>query len=249
MKGVLIFNADDYGLSSGVSKGIFQAARGVVRSTSVMANMASAHDLVMLRDGLLSAGVHLNLSCGNPLTPEYPPKLLDGGNFNKSLALQPRTWQDVENQQAALAEWRAQLVACQQAGLRLTHIDSHHNTHLLDPLFDLALHLALDQDLALRTQGILRERAHQAGVRTPDVFIDGFYGDNNIDRANLLALLKAAPGGVVEVMCHPGQADESLSTRTSYCLERERELEVLGDEGLAAVLEDAGWKLGGYDLV
>ena len=51
----VIFNADDYGLSPGVSAGILAAVEGVVRSTTVMANLVSHLEADFLRRSGLSS--------------------------------------------------------------------------------------------------------------------------------------------------------------------------------------------------
>ena len=70
----LIFNADDYGLSPAVSRGILTADRGVVRSTTVMANFVTDDEARALIDSGMGCGAHLNISSGVPLT-DYPAAL------------------------------------------------------------------------------------------------------------------------------------------------------------------------------
>jgi len=244
----LIFNADDYGLTPGVSAGILAARAGVVRATTVLANLAPPAALHALADSGLSIGCHLNLSLGRPLSPGYPAELLDpAGNFVKALALDPATWEPPARRDTALAEWEAQLWRLEQAGLRLDHLDSHHHAHLLDPLFRTALGLARRWRLALRCDSTHLEAARIAGVPATDSFIASFFGREAITREALLAALSRAEGETVEVMCHPGQADPALSAISSYVDERETELKLLGNPALAHELESAGWRLCGFN--
>lgn len=243
----LIFNADDYGLSPGVSEGILQAAKAVVRSTTVMANLATEVELAALRGGAIGVGAHLNVSTGAPLTSDYPQALLDGqGRFLRDRALLPETWDDAGNRRAALAEWEAQVWRLEAAGMHLDHFDSHHHVHLLPQLFTTALGLARRFRLGLRTDRRALAAARRAGVPAPDDLVAGFFGRENLTREQLLSLLASASGDVVEVMCHPGRVDRLLAERSSYVAERQVELDLLGGSTLALSLESAGWVLASY---
>src|SRR5256885_13268680 len=68
----LIVNADDFGLSPGVTDGILEAhAAGVVSSVSVLVNAPGwEHAVAALRaaGSTLGAGLHLNLTTGEPVS-------------------------------------------------------------------------------------------------------------------------------------------------------------------------------------
>jgi len=246
----LIFNADDYGLSPGVSAGIRDAHAGVVHSTTVMANLVEPGDVAALAASGMSAGVHLNLSCGPPLSTGYPASLLKpDGSFDKALALDPGTWEEGNHRAAVVAEWSAQLDRLASLGLTVDHVDSHHHTHMIDSLFPLALDFAVHHGLALRTRTDQRPVAAKAGVATPAGFVESYFGNNNVSRAWLLAVLGGTTGDVVEVMCHPGRVDDGLTRLSGYRSERETELYVLSDKGLAAELEVLGWDVADYRVL
>jgi predicted glycoside hydrolase/deacetylase ChbG (UPF0249 family) len=68
----LIVNADDLGWTQGVNRGIAEAHRnGIVTSTSLLANGCAFEEGVQsaLQSPRLGVGVHLNLSDGKPLAP------------------------------------------------------------------------------------------------------------------------------------------------------------------------------------
>ena len=259
----LIFNADDYGLSPAVSRGILTVMRqGLVRSTTVMANLATEAELAELRDYLQapegagrSAGCHLNLSCGPAVSAAYPGRLLraDAGGtatLDKRQALYPATWHDSALREAVWHEWEAQLTLLRAAGLPLTHLDSHHHLHLLPTLFPLALELAREYGLMLRTRPQYRSAAAAAGVGTPALFLEGYFGVDRISRGHLLRMLEdAAAEGCTEIMCHPGEVDELLRQRSGYVEERETELSLLGSTAFTAEVESQGWLLQGYACV
>lgn len=144
----LIVNADDLGWTEGVNRGIAEAHRkGLVTSTSLLANgTAFASALAVSRaNPELGVGVHLNLSDG-PATaaPGEVPGLLnsrgemEGGPENLLLRMAGRKLRTVEVER----EWEAQIQKIRAAGIQPTHLDGHKHVHMLPGLFELALRLA-----------------------------------------------------------------------------------------------------------
>src|SRR5579863_6643091 len=80
----LIVNADDFGLTAGVNRGIVEAhAAGIVTSTTLMANSTAFDDAVQLARSspTLSVGCHLVLIDGSPLLGrDKVPSLMDPRN-------------------------------------------------------------------------------------------------------------------------------------------------------------------------
>lgn len=81
----IIINADDFGLTSAVNTSILTLAqRGIVKSTTVMTNMASSTACVQLLDiDEFSIGLHINLTEGSPLSlaEEVPTLVGPEGRF------------------------------------------------------------------------------------------------------------------------------------------------------------------------
>src|SRR5208282_4356090 len=77
----LIVNADDFGFTAGVNRGIVEAhSRGVVTSSTLMANGPSFSDAVQLAATVpqLSVGCHIVLIDGQPvLEPKAISSLVD----------------------------------------------------------------------------------------------------------------------------------------------------------------------------
>jgi len=144
----LIVNADDLGWTAGVNRGIAEAHRnGIVTSTSLLANARAFEDGVKTASELprLGVGVHLNLSDGKPTAPAEQVKTLltEDGEFAggpESLLLRLATkslnTKDVEK------EWDAQIEKVRGAGIRPTHLDGHKHVQMLPGLFGIALRLA-----------------------------------------------------------------------------------------------------------
>lgn len=144
----LIVNADDLGWTVGVNRGISEAHRnGIVTSTSLLANGSAFEDGVRTARKLpgLGVGVHLNLSDGLPTSPADDVKTLlnEHGKFAggpESLLLRLTTKSldlgEVER------EWDAQIQKVHASGIRPTHLDGHKHVQMLPGLFAIALRLA-----------------------------------------------------------------------------------------------------------
>ena len=84
----LIINADDFGLTPAVTRGIYDAmTRGVVTSTTMMVNAWAAEyaGTLVQENPELAVGLHINVSLGTPLTD--CPSLIREGHFIKPAVL------------------------------------------------------------------------------------------------------------------------------------------------------------------
>jgi chitin disaccharide deacetylase len=144
----LIVNADDLAWTEGVTRGIAEAHRkGLVTSTSLLANgPAFVSALQVARSNPeLGVGVHLNLSDGPPTCkPEEVPGLLnaqghlEGSPESLLLRIASRSLQLEEVER----EWDAQIRKVETAGIAPTHLDGHKHVQMLPGLFEIALRLA-----------------------------------------------------------------------------------------------------------
>jgi hopanoid biosynthesis associated protein HpnK len=175
----LIVNADDLGWTEGVNRGIRDASRGgIVTSTSLLANgMAFAEAVKSAKSAPgLGVGVHLNLSDGAPVAePKSVMSLLDGrGKLSsgpESLLLKRArrglVLAEVER------EWDAQIRKVREAGIRPTHVDGHKHVHMLPGLFEIALRLAKRHGIeAVRVsleESSLRAALSSGGKHNPGV--------------------------------------------------------------------------------
>lgn len=124
----LIVNADDFGLTSGVTYGIYDAmCRGVVTSTTMMVNTSATLLAAQLakREPALAVGLHVNISLGGPLTS--CPSLLKNGMFRKPAVLGSDEGYDVgELDEELEAQYQCFVTL---VGRGPTHIDSHLYAH------------------------------------------------------------------------------------------------------------------------
>ena len=132
-----IINADDFGLSPGVNRGIVSAFRdGILTSTTLLANLPSFDDAVALarENPDLPVGVHLSLLWGRPVTdPARVPTLVDGaGCFGRSAGrLAGRCRLGRLSTEDIRTEFANQIRKVLDAGLHPTHLDTHKHIHCL----------------------------------------------------------------------------------------------------------------------
>lgn len=131
----LIVNADDCGMSHGITDAVILAHRyGYLTSTSLMVNMpASEYALERLakvpRPGI---GVHLNVCAGKPILPaaEVPTLVGADGNFHSPAAMIRKLWTWRVSSRELEAEFRAQIRWAKDHGIVPTHADSHNHMHI-----------------------------------------------------------------------------------------------------------------------
>ena len=138
----LIVNADDFGLTSGVNRGILEAhTRGVVTSATLMACGTKFQEAAALAANVpkLSVGCHVVLVDGAPtLNSTEVPSLLAGPtpSFRQSLIrfASLATTGRLDHEQIE-SEVTAQIRKLQAAGIRVSHLDSHKHTHMFPAVF------------------------------------------------------------------------------------------------------------------
>jgi chitin disaccharide deacetylase len=264
----LIVNADDYGRTPGVSKGIREAhLRGVITSTTAMMNMPGVEtelDLAAKDTPRLGLGVHLVLTSGAPLLGSDAVSSITAGRDRF-----PTLDEFIENlggvnvEQAA-AEWDAQIRKfVKVTGRNPDHLDSHHHSsNFTEALFEKMLTLADLYHCPVRTlvesepvsyNGLpeaMREGAKEYFPRlirkfraaVPDRFISTFY-DETATSQQLLDILEHLEPGTSELMCHPGYADGILIEGSVYNRQRERELAILTSEQIREAVQMRGIEL------
>ena len=143
----LIVNADDFGFTSGVNRGIVEAhASGVVTSSTLMANGPAFAEAAQLAKTVpaLSIGCHAVLIDGRPvLRPEQLPSLTNDAHFRDGMiAFASRAIAGRVNAGEITAEATAQIRKIQSAGIAVSHIDTHKHTHLFPKILSPLLRAA-----------------------------------------------------------------------------------------------------------
>src|SRR5206468_651222 len=121
-------------------------AAGVVSSVSVLVNTPGwpdARDRLRAIGGTLGVGLHLNLTTGAPLTTApsltTPPPT---ARFHSLAALVARALTGRLDPAHVSAECAAQLARLREAGVRVTHIDSHRHVHALPGVWGVVIETA-----------------------------------------------------------------------------------------------------------
>jgi predicted glycoside hydrolase/deacetylase ChbG (UPF0249 family) len=240
----LIVNADDFGRTCGINRGVVEAhRRGVVTSATLMVSYEGATEAAALarENAGLGVGLHLALTGGPPtLPPERLPSLVDARGM---LPSKPEGLAGARPAEV-MAEARGQLRRFRELmGRDPTHFDSHHHSQRLPIVYDVLVTLAWEAGLPVRNGGPgMGERLRREGILTTDVFIEAFY-DMGATLEGMLAILDDIGAGVTELMCHPAVVDEELRAASSYANQRTRELEVLTHREVRQALQALGIKL------
>lgn len=253
----LIVNADDFGLTEGVNRGILDChQRGAVTSTTLLVNgdAAQAAAAAAAAHPRLGVGLHLNLTSGKPVLAagKVPSLIDDEGFFPGMSAMVRRLISGRARRDELAAEVQAQIDKCIELGIDPTHIDSHHHLHALPRLRSVVCGVC-------RKAGITRMRGYHMSARSlksfavaatarvpagePLITPDRFSGIEVMGRGDMAVTLEhelAAPGDTLEFMCHPGYADDNLSRVSGYSSLREVELKALMSEDFIRVIEAAG---------
>lgn len=268
----LIVNADDYGLTPGISAGIIRAHReGIVTSTSVLAvGPALSRSAPWLGDvPELGVGVHLALVGEDPplLSAREVPTLVDRhGRF-------PTTWRhfvaravrarvDPDDVRRELA---AQIERVQGFGVAVTHLDAHQHLHLVPMVREVLLVLAGRFDvgavrvpygsggrvLALATDRLARaleRRADEVGLAYPGASA-GLDPSGSLDGAALaraLDRLAATEESTLELWAHPGERRDPERARYRWGYRWGDELAVLTGPAARYVVARQGFMLGTF---
>jgi predicted glycoside hydrolase/deacetylase ChbG (UPF0249 family) len=207
----LIVNADDFGQSYGVNRGIIKAHRGgIVTSASLMVRWLAASEAAAYarEHPSLSLGLHLDLGEKVFRAGEWVPvytvvSLQDTTAIRDEISRQLEKFRDL-------------------MGRDPSHLDSHQHVHLREPVRTLLIEVARQLDVPLRRC-------------CPEVcYCGSFYGQTAegaplpdvISVDGLIRILETLPTGYTELGCHPADA---CDLNTMYRHERVQELRVLCD--------------------
>jgi predicted glycoside hydrolase/deacetylase ChbG (UPF0249 family) len=205
----VIVNADDFGQSPGVNRGVIQAhEQGIVTSTSLMVHWSAAAEAAAYarRHPRLGVGLHLDLG-------EWAYREGDWVHVYRVV--------DKDDAPAIAAEVASQIQAFERLiGRPPTHLDSHQHVHRTDPTRSIVLDAARRLDVPVREFSV--------------AYRGGFYGQDGqgvsypewVGVAGLIRILASLGPGLTEIGCHPAAVDD---LETMYRAERLVELATLCD--------------------
>lgn len=208
-------NADDFGMSAAITDEIARCfAAGAISSTTIMANMpAFEYAVSTARDAGFAdrLGIHLNLTCGAPLSEPMRRLAREDGTMAapEYRVFGPRVWRE-----AAYAEIRAQTLRVLGAGITPTHFDSHE--HVLNSFLYAPPAVAVAREFSVRRMRLTRNAFYARGVAKSSfkALYNGYLRSRRVAATRWFTDVKpyfvhrsgggAGLGGVVELMCHPG---------------------------------------------
>ena len=258
----LIVNADDFGLTKGINRSILSLHdAGVLTSATLMATGPALADAVEIarRTPCLGVGCHVVLTDGVPASdPAKIPSLIgpDGRSFRPSLLSFVQALLRGQIRESDIErEAEAQIGRLQQAGIAVTHVDTHKHTHLFpqvgrpllnvleragipairnpfEPEFTQRLaHADFKRRLQIRILNQFRPAFERhAPIRSGNIVTTqgtlGVSATGNLNQATLTEIMNTIPlEGSFELVCHPGYNDADLA-RVATRLRNHREIEM-----------------------
>jgi len=267
----LVVNADDFGASPAISRGILRAHReGIVTSTSLLGNSADlegARALLAEAPGL-GVGIHLSLIGGLPVAdPATVASLLspDGAFWPRAqdfvTAWARRRISPTEVEQ----ELDAQVARARDAGIAVDHLDTHRHVGFLPAVGRAVEAVARRYEIAgIRSAGerptlawaVEPRRGLEAGLLAGMAWLTrrqlgarrhgpqswGYMEEGRLDEIRILEIIGRLGPGVHELICHPGEEDDAPGA-ASDGYQRRGEIEALSSPKVRRALERRGVQL------
>jgi len=224
-KKYLIVNADDFGLSYDVNRGIIKAyENGIVTSTSLMVRWQNAEDAAVYGREHPDFDIGIHFDFGEwAYRDEDWVAIYEVVSTKDVTAVRDEVFQQLDTFRSLM-------------GKDPTHIDSHQHVHLNDSLIPIFANIAKELGVPLRR--------YNSEIQ----YFGGFYGQTDeglpypdgISVDNMIHILESLPAGITELACHPS---DGIDLDTMYRNERMQELKVLCDPRIRATIGALGIKL------
>jgi predicted glycoside hydrolase/deacetylase ChbG (UPF0249 family) len=223
----VIVNADDFGYSEGVNRGVLEAHdNGIVTSASLMVERPAAAEAVDLARERPRLGLGLHVEIRRWRTSWLPRR---GAGLSAARVAE----QAAEDLRRQLDRFRLLV------GREPSHLDSHQHRHLAELVRPAFADVADDLGVPLRRV--------DPRVR----FCGEFYGHDGRGRPEpeaisvdaLIQLIENIDAEVTELCCHPGYV---YGLDDWYRTEREQEVKALCDPRVRSAVERAGLRLCSY---
>lgn len=252
----LIVNADDYGLTRGVSQAILDGMReGIITDTSALVTAPGFEEsaAMALDVGVREMGLHVLLTMGKPALPTEKVLSLvnkEGNFYTRDEFLRRKI--DIAE---AEAEIEAQIGKLLKTGLKLNHIDSHHGLMNQNAsMRDLFIRIGTKYDKPVRNEASRYckkevERIYfEKGLRMAEHFYVNHHSVSAHKTEHVLQYLEEAlkQYRLVEIACHPGYNDEELEKISVLNKDRETDFAVFMNEEIKKYIRDNGIELVSY---
>jgi chitin disaccharide deacetylase len=241
----LVINADDFGLTEGINRGIVDAFQnGIVTSTSLLATMPAFHHAAELAlKNHLDIGAHISLTLGTPCTGKgsLAPILRDGQFIDSYRNLFMNIYRGRIKREDLEYEIECQIAKIEKNGLRINHINGHQHILMLPSLLKTIFSLMKKHEIpflrvpaeiikvsSLRSHkgwaflvlGVLSKyakfRLNLAGsTLRTSTCFHGLAFSERMSLKDLMGVLKSVKPGITEIQCHPGYWDKDFLP--AYC--------------------------------
>lgn len=254
----LIVNADDFGLTLGVSKAILKGLHeGILTDASALVSTPDFKESAQLAlaSGISRMGLHCLLTIGKPvLPPSHIPSLVNenGCFYSRKEFLQ----KDVDIREVEM-ELEAQIQCFLSTDLELNHIDTHHGfMNKTDEMTDLFIYLANKYQVPLRneasrhgTKELVEYYKKQNVLLTDMVYFNTGIPYHRVDTVKEFLMKALSLYDTVELGCHPGYCDEKLKCISPLNEYREKELEMVLSPELKQFISESKIELLSYDCL
>jgi predicted glycoside hydrolase/deacetylase ChbG (UPF0249 family) len=258
---LLVIHADDIGMAHSVNRASFAAFRnGWITSGSILVPCPWFPELPAFAKAQPEAdlGIHLALNSewttfrwGPLLGSEAVPSLLDEQGYFPLVQAPIATRAKLDEVEREL---RAQIQRARNAGIRLTHLDTHMGTLGFSPgLF--RVYQKLGREFGLPILQERRRTAETVKVEVPEdeALIDQVLAmENNVGRAEWRPtyekMLAPLPAGVYELIVHLAHDDEEMQGATADHPDygagwRQNDFDLVSSEPFRRFLKDQGFVL------
>lgn len=270
----LIINADDAGSWEAADRDVLNLAeKGVVTSCSVAFNGDTCCDFLKELAGKneqAEVGIHLNLTEGRPLTrTDRVRTLVDGRGKFPGLEKFLLNWfaRRVDPREIRL-EIEAQLTKAAESGRALSHVDGHHNIHLLPGISRTVLETTgrfgikwfrptsaliigdkgfkagnYKYNLFNFMTGTAARRYRACGMRATDTVVQLKSGPEHYNIDFFYETLAGIRGKTVELVCHPFSGTHQPGLPAPIIERRKAEHSLLSQMSPETLCKKTGFRL------
>ena len=266
----IIFNADDFGLSSSINEAVYNAAKqGLLTSASLCVTGPAAKEAADIALSLpdLSIGLHITL-VGEPPASRASriPTLTDaqGRLFRSGKEFAIRWLTGRISPSDVRREISEQWTLANDLGVPITHFDSHDHIHVLPGVLEICLGVAAANNVRrLRIPGEIYREADTNHTRRVFEFIlralswrsarlakarkfsfptgfSGFRGAGAINAESLIRRIETAGEGITEIALHPAVSNLPRPDMKGWGYQWEDEYKALIDSEVARALSASG---------
>ncbi len=266
----LVINADDFGLDSAVNEAIIELFQIQKISSISLAANGQAFDQAarFAKTFNLDVGIHLTLVGEKPLADTEQIKSLVGSDrhfFKNRYIFLQRYGCGIIRKSEVVHEWSLQFQKIINAGLSISHLDSHQHLHMLPGLFEIALQLGREYHVHfIRLTRFFQPRFNpfKLGVNLCSRIdarllrkhqtlksLDRYWGMDQSGRLNKeiwRQFIKQCRPGTQEIMCHPGKRNNVLKKHYQWPFDWEKEYRTQLGLDLQRLLDEERIRLVSY---